>query len=381
MLKKISRPLLVLLTFTLLGCHTTTKRYDINPSFQTGDLHASRQYGVSKPGGKPFPLFRSIKDEPNGLGIILYGFGALLGLVTYSTSPGFAIAIALIGPAADLTVTPFRFFYGYEHFDTLEVGGTLQGKLHSVYNNAPVKQPINLIIDSKTIPITLGTDGQFTLPINLQKKSFQGEPIKFAIVFPWRDTLTTTGEALKPTPDTYKYELRLKPNKSIELIDSSGQPVSLLEITPVYEKVTDENRIKEIAEMVAAQKKVLAQKKTERYKREEINKLAESFAKKVVDSTNSHSRPGPRLSGSMMMFNDPTIPNAIERYSWSLSGIKWLNSDKTKAKASVNIEIYFNAGIAATTGNRSGNISDSFKCESDTDGDWRVTEWGRILSQ
>ncbi len=384
MLKRIQRPLLILFTFPLFGCHATTTRYNSNSSLlQTGNIQASRNHGISKPGGKLFPIghfvgrrlektsVTAIDDIVTGGSVILYWSGLFL---------------------VDLALTPVTFLYGYKHFDVLDVDGNLQGNLHASGTTTPVTQPMTLVVGSQSIPVQVGADGHFTLPFNLRNELFHKGLIKFSVVFPWKDTLTENGEVLKPTPDRFEYMLRLKSDKSIELVDSSKKPLASLEIMPAYETVRNDTRIKEVAEEkkaaeekrekeLAERKIELAKKMTQAYKRNEITKLAESFAQEVVNSTNRHSRPDPIRTGSMVMFNDPTIPNAIERYSWSLGGIKWLNSEKTKAKASANIKIYFNAGIVATTGNRGGNVADSFVCECDANGDWSITNWGRIISQ
>jgi len=384
MLKRIQSPLLILLSFTLLGCHATTTRYSSTPSLlQTGNIQASRNHGINKPGGKLFPIghfvgrrlektsITAVDDLVTGGSVLLYWSGFFL---------------------VDLALTPVTFLYGYKHFDILDVNGNLQGILHASGNSIPTTQQMTLVIGSQSTPIQVGADGHFTLPFNLRNELFHKGLIKFSVVFPWKDTLTENGEVLKPTPDTFEYMLRLKSDKSIELVNSSKKTLTSLEITPTYENVRDEARIKEVAEEkriaeemrvkeLAERKIALAKKMTQAYKRSEITKLAESFAQEVVNSTNRHSRPDPIRTGSMVMFNDPTIPNAIERYSWSLGEIKWLNSEKTKAKALANIKIYFNAGIVATTGNSGGNVADSFVCECDANGDWSITNWGRIISQ
>lgn len=364
MLRNAQKPLLILLAFTLLGCHTTTKRYTTNPDFQTGNIQATRHTGVNKPGGKPFPITRwTFKKDPDSSDNIagLYG-GTLLasGLLAGAgvSSKILLGGIALLGPTAvDLAITPFTFLYGYNHFDILDVNGTLQGKVRTE-NKPPASQPMNMIISSQTIPIQVGSDGKFTLPLNLQNELLHNGMIGFSITFPWKDTLAAKGEVLKPTPDTLDYTLRLKPDRIMELLDSSKQPISSLDITLAYEKVSDENR-----------KRELAKKRTVEYKQKAIKDLVDSYTARL-----------PSIQGQLEpietgIFSAPVAVPCTDSYytHW----INWLNQERTKAKVVLTLHGKYPAHIS-----RSGNttyivkdyIGGEFLCEQMPSGDWQIAK-------
>lgn len=364
MLRNSQKPLIILLAFTLLGCHTTTKRYSTNPDFQTGNIQATRHTGVNKPGGKPFPITRWTfkKDSENSDNIASVYGGSLL---TASLLAGAGVSskillggIALLGPTAvDLAITPFTFLYGYSHFDILDVNGTLQGKVHTADNKPPPSQPMNMIIGSQTIPIQVGSDGKFTLPINLQNELLHNGLIGFSITFPWKDTLAAKGEVLKPTPDTLNYTLHLKSDSHIELADSSKQPVTSLEITLSYEKVSDENR-----------KRELAKKRTVEYKQKAIKDLVDSYTARLPSI---HGHLEPIETG---IFSAPVAVPCTDSYytHW----IKWLNQEKTKAKVVLTLHGKYAAYIS-----RSGDttyvvkdyVGGEFLCEQIESGDWQIT--------
>lgn len=362
MLQKAKTSILLLLIFTSLGCHTTTKRYAINPSFQTGDIQATRHTGVNKPGGKPFPLTRGfLKDEGfNRPGGAMYGTGIVAGLYMLITRVNTSLAIPtlLLGPIADVVFTPFTFLYGYNHFDILDANGTLQGKLHTTGNTTPTSSQMNMIISSQTIPIQIGSDGKFILPVNLQSELLRNDRIGFSLVFPWKETLAEKGECLKPIPDTFNYTLHLKTDRIIELLDESNQPISSLEITLAYEKVSDENR-----------KRELAKKKTVEYKQKTIKDLVDTYTARLP-SIQGHLEPI-----ETGIFTAPVAVPCTDSYytHW----IKWLNQEKSKAKVILTLHGKYAAHIS-----RNGDtmyivkdyVGGEFLCEQTESGDWRITK-------
>ena len=364
MLRKAQKTLLVLLALPLLGCHTTIRRYAINPSSQAGDFQATRRTGVSKPGGKPFPItrwtFKKDPDNSDNIAAVYGGAATTAGLLAGAgvSSKILLGGIAFLGPTAiDLAITPFTFLYGYRHFDILDANGSLQGKLHTT-GNIPASQAMSMVISSQTIPIQVGGDGKFTLPINLQNELLHNDLIGFTLVFPWKDTLAEKGECLKPTPYTFDYPRRLKPDRIIELLDSSGQPISSLEITLAYEKVSDENRKKEIAK-----------KKTVEYKQKAIKDLVDTYTAQLPSI---HGHLEPIETG---IFSAPIAVPCTDSYytHW----IKWLNQEKSKAKVILTLHGKYAAHISRngdTTYIVKDYVGGEFLCEQTQSGDWIIAK-------
>lgn len=358
MLKNSRKLLIVLLTFSLSGCHTISSKYSLNPSFQTGDLKVERQHGINKPEGKIFPLANSIATKPNGLGTWLYLGGPILGIMTVislKTVPPFAIVSSLLGPIVDLAITPFTFLHGYKHFDTIYVDGTLQGKIHETGKSIPATPPITLVIGSEATPIKVDTDGHFTLPFNLQKE-FQANLINFSLVFPWKETFAETGEVLKPTPDTLEYTLSLKSDKSIELVDSSTRPLSSLEITLAYEEMRDESRIKEAAK----EKKIADEnRKKEKIAEDKLKKEEKITEEKHVVSQIVGDFLG-EVQGKLIGMGAGLVIMKNIQYSY-----QWLNKNRSRFQADGTCDMYAPNGMLL---NQTNWAVEAWK---DTNGVWQ----------
>jgi hypothetical protein len=195
-----------------------------------------------------------------------------------------------------------------------------------------------------------------------------GAPVLFALPitfkFPWKKELEEKGEALKPLPDIVEYELLFSTNGVLGLTDKAGIPISSLEIVLAFEKVSDEKRLQELAEILAEEKRGLARKKTTKYKKEAIRNLVNEYASGL-----------PSLMGHEILIEWGVTANCAGcDHSYSIT---WQNAAKTKAKVEVtrNCKYTWYRTSGAFAFPRSvGRDYDggSFVCECDNDGNWSI---------
>lgn len=336
---------------TLSSCTSSqTRIYRTQPENIKSDLISltiKHEKGRTKPRGESFPIYKWFEPE---------------------TAPDIVVYLGLMLPL-DLVATLAAPFYGYESYTSVTLEGDLHGHLITM-GSAPDTIQLEINIDNagwESATVNADHNFRYHIKTNIDLPTEKQEPLQIQIRLPWQETLAQTGRVARPMPDTFEYSLHLKPDNTLEVIDSHQKAVSSLTIATTYESIKDENRLKELAE----EAKERAKRDTLSYKKSEIAKLAKSFAKDVANGANREAK---TFNTGWMMGYDPTIPNAIDRYSSSLNRIKWLNAEKTKAKVWVNITVYFSANIARSTGNTERSFLRPFICASDKNGDWQITD-------
>jgi hypothetical protein len=211
--------------------------------------------------------------------------------------------------------------------------------------------------DNTWEPVIVRADGSFFIQLSEIIFQNQGEPPKILFKLSWEEELASHGQANKPTPDRFEYSLRITPDKPLELIDATQLQISTISITTEYSPIKDEARLKDIA----TERK---RKSSLSYKKREIERLVEVYTKRL-----------PSLVGQLVFVDRSTGAMPIERAE-PIFTTHWLDSKRTKAKVRVILRGTYTRHISPTgfayksTADYEGG---SFICESDNNGDWRIS--------
>lgn len=253
--------------------------------------------------------------------------------------------------------------------DTVNLKGEINGRVVPVttQNAATVDIRMEVYVGgSSPIVPTVNSDGTFSFPLEKTIDLIDASAafsLPVVLRFPWQNELAEKGETIKPLPDTIDYELNFSTNGVLELADKTGVVVSSLEIVLAFEKVKDEKRLQELADILAEQKRERARKQTTSYKKGAIKRLVDEYISGLQS-----------LIGQEF-FIEYGLMGRCERENSTYS-LSWINSAKTKAKVFVTRHCDYPSGY-----NRYAQMyyymtrdydGGSFVCEGDAEGNWTI---------
>jgi hypothetical protein len=345
LIARLKRFCLICILAPLAACTSNVKYRTTGENASQPRLELTQQTRLTKPKGKPFPLYHWLKKEAasDDPGIQ----GTLQNIAEYAILAPFDVIATIASP-----------FWGYEKLHSTSLTGELWGKVIT-HGTTPTDIKLEIsVADSPWEFLHVNDDGSFvyitsaTIPASSSK--FHQLDIKFR--FPWEEELQHTGEVLQPNPDLLAYVINTREKGSIDITDSSGTITRMpLIIETSFNRVVDKNVKAEIAK-----------RNSEPYKLKAIGLLADDFSKQLP-SLNGHEE---------MILTSAGWEGVFCQSSYHTHSISWLNAEKTRAKVTVELHGKYPTTINPFNGNTTYETKDyqggTFVCEQDESGDWHI---------